>query len=506
MRLQGLRAQLGLWHAGLMALTLLSLAGFTYVLLIRVLHSRADAALLEHADTTAREIAILLARRQGGPLPSGEAPSSRLSVATPRFLANDLRSWGRYVQVVDPGGNVREKSDGLHTHPLPVHADALRRGLRGETTLETVPDLGEHPVRIVTVPVQLGTQIPFLVQAGTSLEGVEAALQRAGWILLILTPTVFLVALLGGWLLVGRALQRVDDLTRTALDIQGSNLQRRVYHGGADDEIGRLARAFDQMIARLDRSFQQVRQFSADASHELKTPLTAIRGEAEVALMGDLRPAETRRALAAILESAERMSEVVESLLLLARADAGQALIRREPVELGDLLLSTIESLESLAERSGVTLTVGAVEDLTVAGDALWLNQVVTNLISNGLKYTPAGGQVTVDLQRAGEPGEGAASGPGAAGTGTGPEPGVAGPRPRARLSVRDTGIGIPPEHLPHIFDRFYRVDHGRARVAGGAGLGLSITRWAVEVHGGTIEAESEVGKGTVFRVFLPLA
>jgi heavy metal sensor kinase len=465
---RGLRAQLTLWHAGLMALTLLALSGFTYALLIRVLHSRADAALHGYADTTARQIATTLY--------AGES-SSRPGAT--HFLSNDLRSWGRYIQVVDPQGYVVEKSDGLNTHPLPVSADALRRGLAGETTFETVPGLGEHPVRIITTPVLMGTRVPYLVQAGTSLEGVEAALQRAGWILLVLTPTVFIVALVGGWLVVGRALRRVDDLRRTALEIQGTNLQRRIKHSGADDEIGRLAQAFDQMIARLDRSFQQVRQFSADASHELKTPLTAIRGEAEVALMGTHSADEYRQTIGSILESSERMSQVVESLLLLARADSGQNLIRREPVELGDVLLRAYESLEDMAARQHISVLIEEVDDLTISGDPLWLNQILVNLISNGIKYTPEGGEVSVALRAVEE---------------------------HAELTVRDTGIGIAPEHLPHIFDRFYRVDEGRARAAGGTGLGLSITRWAVEEHDGEISVESEVGSGTLVRVRFPLA
>lgn len=470
--LRGLRAQLALWHAVLMALTLLGLAGLTYALLIRVLHSRADQALLEMADTTARQIATTLYRVETARA-AGGAP-----VETPLFLSNDMRTWGRYLQVVDPQGNVWEKSDGLQTHHLPVLTPALREGLRGTSTLDTVNGLGEHPVRIATVPVRMGNRIPYLVQAGTSLEGVDAALQRAGWILVILTPAVFLLATLGNWLVVERALRRVDGLTRTALEIQSSNLQRRLQHEGPEDEIGRLAQAFDQMIARLDQSFRQVRQFSADASHELKTPLTAIRGEAEVALMGEASPAQYRRSLQSILESSERMSEIVESLLLLARTDAGVELIRKEPVGLSTLCLQALENLERIAARGQITLDVAELDDLTVSGDPLWLNQIVTNLLSNGIKYTPEGGRVTLALRREGE---------------------------FAELCVSDTGIGIPAEHLPHIFDRFYRVDKGRARAAGGTGLGLSITRWAVEVHDGSITCESTPGEGSTFRVRLPL-
>lgn len=476
MKLQGLRAQLGLWHAGLMALTLLTLAGFTYALLITFLSSRADAALRDHADVTARGLAAALYQRS--------ADSAAPAPLQPGMF-DDLRLWGRYIQVVDPRGVVLQRSDGLKSHPLPVSATALREGLRGRTTWETVPGLGEHPVRLVTMPVRMGERIPYLVQAGASLEGVEAALQRAGWILLILTPGVFIIALVGGWLVVGRALHRVDDLTRTALDIQSSNLERRISHAGPDDEIGRLAQAFDQMITRLDRSFQQARRFSSDASHELKTPLTAIRGEAEVALMGELPPEEYRATLRSILESAERMSEVVESLLLLSRADAGQALFRKEPVELASLAMAAVDAIEPLARERRIELRIGEMEDLTVEGDSLWLSQVITNLLSNGVKYTPHGGSVTIEVRTA---------------------------ENEAAICVQDTGIGIPAEHLPHIFDRFYRVDEGRARSdagdgvnPGGTGLGLSITRWAVEQQGGSISVESEPGKGSAFRVLLPL-
>jgi heavy metal sensor kinase len=460
-----------------MAATLLALAGFTYALLIGVLHSRADAALLEYADSTARQSAIVLARvLPAEPGQPGAAPEGLSVPSGMQFLANDLRSWGRYVQIVDPQGGIREKSDGLQSHPLPVSADTLRRGLEGNTTFETVRGLGEHPVRIVTVPVQLGKRIPLLVQAGTSLEGVDAALQRAGYILLILTPSVLVVALLGGWLLVGRALRRVDQLTRTAVEIQGTNLQRRIQHAGPDDEIGRLARAFDQMITRLDQSFQQVKRFSADASHELKTPLTAIRGEAEVALMGTLEPDGYRRSLRTILESAERMSEIVESLLLLSRTDAGQQTVQLAPVDLGSLVLQVVEDLEHQARKGSIRVEVTDLEPLTVQGDRLWLGQAVGNLVSNAIKYTPPGGEVRVALR--GEAGF-------------------------AVLELRDTGIGIAPEHLAHIFDRFYRVDEGRDRSRGGAGLGLSITRWAIEAHGGEITVESTPGEGSCFRVRL---
>jgi heavy metal sensor kinase len=473
MQVRSLRAQLALWHAALLAVTLVTLAGLTYLVLLRVLHSRADAALERYAETISKKIAASLYQSRAIP----GSPRAR------PFLDHDPQSWGRYVQVVDPHGQVVETSDALRTQNLRRSPRALLRGLRGEVTFETDYELGEHPLRMVTVPVQMGSEVPYLVQAAASLEGVEAALQRASVILLILTPSVFLVALLGGGSLVGRALRPVDELTRTAMEIESTHfmgtrrLDRRVLPPRPDDEIGRLAGAFNEMLSRLDRSFRQIQQFTADASHELKTPLTSIRGEAEVALMGELTPQEYRRTLTSIVEETERMSAVVDNLLTLARADADQVKMKREPVALHDTVMSVFEALEGAARRKGVSLDLDRIDEACCEGDSLWLQQVVTNLVANAVKYTPAGGRVSIDLST---------------------------DDPWVRLTVRDTGIGIPAEHLPHIFDRFYRVDSGRSRDSGGTGLGLAIVRWVIESHGGTAEVASEVGVGSVFTVRLP--
>jgi heavy metal sensor kinase len=468
-RPRSLRARLALWHAGLLALTLVTLSILTLLLLRTLLNSRADQALYDYADKTARNIAATVYQSS---LPGRERP--------PRFLDKDLQEWGRQIQVVDANtGAVLDRSDGLASHPLPRDLDARVNGLKGIPTYQTRSDLGEHPVRIVTVPVEVGKEVPYLVQAAGSLEGIEDALRRTSVIMLVLTPSVFVLALLGGWLLVGRSLQPVDAMTRTALSMQPGKMDHRIEPTGSDDEIARLASAFNEMIARLDRSFRQVQQFSADASHELKTPLTSIRGEAEVALMADLTPEEHRKVLRSIVDEVERMSAIVENLLLLARADAEQIQIRRENVHLEAVAMEVYEQLERLARRKQIALDIAAMEEAEVAGDPLWLSQILSNLLNNAIKYTPDGGTVTLALKAVEQ---------------------------EARLSVADTGPGIPEEHLPRIFDRFYRVDSGRSRDAGGVGLGLNIAQWAAQAQGGRIEVESKVGKGTTFTLCLPIA
>jgi heavy metal sensor kinase len=480
LRPRSLRAQLALWHGLLLATTLLLLAAFTYLLLREYLNHSADAALTEFAETTSKDVAAAVYHYHT------LHPDQTLPPETERrFIdTNDLQSWGRYVQVIDSDGHAVAFSDALRTNKLPVPSETLLAArMTGKPVFDTVRTLGQYPVRMVTLPVQLGSRVPYLVQVGASVEGVEGALQRALFLLLVLTPAIFLIALMGGWALVGSSLRPVDEMTRAALRIESKRLDMRIAPPRSDNEIGRLAGALNEMIARLDRSFQQIERFTADASHELKTPLTAIRGEAEVALMSE-QSAETRAALQSIVAETERLSSIVNNLLLLSRADADQVRLNHEPVALHEIVLTTFETLERLARRKSIALDFAEMDEVTIYGDSLWLQQLFTNLIHNAIHYTPEGGSVTLSLTTtvAGEP-----------------------PAPFACFSVADTGLGIPPEHLPFLFDRFYRVDSGRSREQGGSGLGLNIARWVAESHGGRITISSTVGQGSVFSVFLPI-
>jgi heavy metal sensor kinase len=385
------------------------------------------------------------------------------------------------LQIVDARTNVvKDRSAKLAGLRLPTDLDVRVNALKGQSTFQTRYDLDEYPVRILTMPVQMGPDVPYLVQAAASLQGLDEALQRTSIILLVLTPVVFALSLLGGWLLVGRSLQPVDHMTRAALAMQPGNLDKRIEPTGSDDEIARLASAFNEMMGRLDSSFRQVRQFSADASHELKTPLTSIRGEAEVALLEERTPGQYRKTLQSIVDEVERMSAIVENLLLLARADAEQVTIRKDILLLEDVVLRVYEQMEPIARRKHVQLDLGEMASVEVAGDPLWLGQILTNLVNNAVKYTPQGGTVTISMVENAHRGS-------------------------ASVAVSDTGRGISAEHLPHIFDRFYRVDSGRSRDVGGVGLGLNIAQWAADAHGGEITVESEVGKGTTFTLKLPL-
>jgi len=284
------------------------------------------------------------------------------------------------------------------------------------------------------------------------------------------------LAALIGWFLASRAMRPVDRMTRTARAIGDSgDLTRRLEEPRERDELRRLASTFNDMLARLDQAVGAQRRFLADASHELRSPLAAIRTNVEALLRGaDADPTDREESLRAIARETDRMGRLVADLLALARADAGQPLVRK-PIELDALLIEAYQQQRRLAE--GVNLTLGELEQVEVMGDADRLKQLVLNLVDNALRYTPPGGDVTLDVTREAS---------------------------WALLRVRDTGVGISAEHLPHIFERFYRVDPPRTRHSGGTGLGLAICKWVAEAHGGRIEVASTVDHGSVFTVFLP--
>jgi len=264
------------------------------------------------------------------------------------------------------------------------------------------------------------------------------------------------------------------DRART---ITAERLSERLPVENPGDEVGRLAVVFNETLARLEQSFDRLRRFTADASHELRTPLTALRTVGEVGLREPRDPAAYREVIGSMLEEVDRVTRLVESLLLLSRADAGQVPLRREPLEVSALVREVAERLGVLAEEKRVRVSVEAPPSPGVQGDPTLLRQALENLLDNAIRLSPEGGTVRIAVRDAG----GALA-----------------------IEVGDEGPGIAPEHRARVFDRFYRVDEARSRDRGGAGLGLAIAWWAVEAHGGRIELESEVGKGSTFRIVLP--
>jgi heavy metal sensor kinase len=332
---------------------------------------------------------------------------------------------------------------------------------------------------VLTTPVtENGIQFGIL-QVGRPVGEVDATMRQLALLLALAVPLTLLVASAGGLFLAGRALDPIDRITRAAAAIGADDLSRRLNFRGSRDEVGRLAATFDRMLDRLDRSFRRQRQFTADASHELRTPLTMLASEIDLGLERKRTPAEYQELLRSLREDAARMTQLVGELLTLARADAGQQLLTREELDLGELISSVVQAMQPLALQRGVQLSEHVQPRVTVSGDQTRLAQLVINLVDNALRYTSAQGRVNVAVSsQAGW----------------------------AELRVEDAGVGIAAEHLPHLFERFYRADTARARTDGGSGLGLAIAHWITEAHGGQISVESEVGHGSTFIVRIPLA
>jgi len=317
----------------------------------------------------------------------------------------------------------------------------------------------------------------FQIVVAQDEKTIRRSLKTLALMLVIGFPCALCLAMIGGYFLAGRLLAPVGAMASKAQEITAERLSERLPVHNPEDEFGRLATVFNSTLARLENSFEQLRRFTADASHELRTPLTAIRSVGEVALQDVLDIAACRDAIGSMLEEADRLARLVDSLLVLTRADSGGAHLNRERLELTSLINNVADCLGVLAEEKGQSLTVEIANTPTVEADRTTLRQALINLLDNAIKYTPAGGHIRVVVKAIHE---------------------------EAAIEVCDDGPGIPAEHREKIFERFYRVGKDRSSETGGAGLGLAIARWAVAINGGRIELDSEEGRGSTFRILLP--
>lgn len=318
----------------------------------------------------------------------------------------------------------------------------------------------------------------YRIAVAHSEESVYQTRRTLALIILLIMPLAVATSLAIGYLIAGRVLAPIRAITRKAEEISAENLSERLPTGEGDDEISRLASVFNQTFARIEDSFARLRSFTADASHELRTPLAAIRSIGEAALQLPEERTDCREAIGSILEESDRLRQLVDALLVLSRADSNDIELRREVVDLGELTRETVDFLNVLAEEKHQTITLNFKEDVHVNVDRSSVRQALTNLLDNAIKYAPAESNIGINV-----------------GNRSGNE---------VFVEISDYGSGIPEEAIDQIFERFYRVDKGRSRECGGAGLGLSISKWAVESNGGRIEVESIINQGSLFRVIFP--
>jgi len=467
MNTRSIRFRLTVWYAGLLASMLVLFGASVYIGLGHYL----KLTLTDSLTKEARQI--------------GETLLVNVSVSGEEYVTDEIKEHlapelnGLFVRVTRADGSTLYESglpkDGSF-NPGNVNAP------RGDSTqvssrVERLP--GGVDLIICAVPFTSRDESRFLIEAGAPLKQSESVLHGLLLTFVVGLPVVVAVAIAGGYVLMRRALAPVGEITRTAEQITSRNLSERLPEAKTGDELEALSIALNRMIARIEHSFRHVNRFSADASHELRTPLTVLRGELEGIAQRPNLPLDVRETIGSTLEETERLSKIVESLLAISRLDAGEALMTREQFDLAELVTDTADQMRLLAEDKQIALKCAATGRVEVEGDQGRVKQVVVNLVDNAIKYTSEGGKVEISV-------------------------GVAGGS--AVLEVTDSGVGIPSEAIPHVFERFYRVDKARSRQMGGAGLGLSIVKSICAAHQGRVSVESSEGKGSRFRVELPLA
>lgn len=464
MIIRSIRARLTIWYVGLLTLAFILLGGAAYGLL--------SYSLLRGVDNALKGVAGVMSERVHGG--AHALVPSDIDEIFRRFFG--FSPWERYYRMLDPFGRGDQRQTVPRSERLPLSDLARDNASKGLPTFETVDDLDSYPVRILTMPMMEGGRPSRLIQVGMSLQNISETRTRFLLIMAGLLPICLLFAGFGGWMLARRALLPVDRMVKAANRISAERLAERLVETGTGDELDKLARTLNQMLERLDTAFSQVRRFAANASHELQTPLTIMKGELEVALRSQRTPEEYQACLRSSLEEIDRINQLVDGLLFLARTEAGALRVDRQ-TDLAQLAEETCLRLKGLADSRSVELSMGPMEPVFVLGDREHLGRLLFNLVENGIKYTEPGGRVELSVQANGQ---------------------------WSSLEVSDTGIGITEEDRERIFQPFHRLPEALSQK--GVGLGLSIAQSIAVAHGSTIQVASEPGRGSTFKIRLPLA
>jgi heavy metal sensor kinase len=382
-----------------------------------------------------------------------------------------------FFQILDEEGKSLYVSKEFEEMGYVANDRVLTNARNGRETREEIHSPGRRrKYRIISTPVYKDGKLAEIIQVGTHLRFVRKNLIHFRSNILVALPIILVLGTLGGWILARRSLSPIGYIASKARTITSENLSERLNPRGTDDEMDDLIWTINGMITRLENSFKRMAEFTADVSHELKTPICAMRGEAEVLLSKERKAEEYQEGLAHFVEQFDHCNHMINDLILLSKFDATQVELKMAPLRLDLLIKDLCNLFQILAEENKIALEMATIEVVTVIGDKARLQQLFTNLIDNAIKYTSKGSiRVTVEKDEE-----------------------------TVLVKIKDTGIGIPKEEQEKIFKRFYRVDKSRSRETGGVGLGLSIADWIANAHQGKIEVKSEIGKGSTFTVHLP--
>jgi heavy metal sensor kinase len=462
---KSVRFILTLWYSVILLVAFTIFGVTVYIYLQHLLVATLDQDLLEDVEWVTRLIEV-----ERGTARKGVSMQRLSQEVQERILQHYTTNPMNYIVLLtNVDGQILYESENQHAKIL-----LTSQVPPGETVLQTVdsPAYGR-------LHVAARRSTPFIIQVAYTDKATQVVLGHLLSIFAVLVPVVLFVSFSGGWLMAGMALRPIGQISRLANRITAQNLNERIPAREVKDELGELINTINGMIERLQSAFEQMKDFSASMAHELKTPLTIMKGEAELALAKPLSGKETQRLLTTYLEEVVRMSRIVDDLLTLAKAEAGQISITRQPVKLDELVQELYEDTVILSTSKHLRAELMKNQSAVVEGDEVRLRQLLRALIANAVQYTDPGGAIRITCRCE---------------------------EARVYVDIEDTGIGIPQESLSKIFQRFYRVEEARSRAGGGSGLGLSVAKWIAEAHNGTISVQSTPGKGSRFTIQLPLS
>jgi heavy metal sensor kinase len=451
------------WYGALVILVVLGFGAFTYHSLQRRLTEEMVQTLTRRAEQIRDHIL------------NGNPSTAALASTIEAIYSPEANS--RFIRILRPDGSTayvsgRPKDELFHPSQIPLPDATIYRAATHQEPLAS----GFH-LLMIRAPEEVRGNT-WIIEMGAPTDQIESAVHELLRTLLFTLPLLIVVAAAGGYFLVRRSLKPVEDIRATAEQITFGNLSSRLPVVATGDALEHLSLTLNQMLERLEDAYHQASRFSADASHELRTPLTIMRTELESIVQEPSLTDSWRERFGSVLEEAEYLSRITESLFAISRLDAGEAKMEDMPLDLAQVVVGTAEQMLLMAEEKQIAIDMQAITSVPVEGDYARLKQVVVNLLDNAIKYTPRGGKIHIEVIAA---------------------------HPKAVLIIRDNGIGIAADALPHVFKRFYRAEKVRSRAMGGAGLGLAIVRSIIQAHGGTVDIQSEEGMGTQVTIELPL-